>query len=135
MKMGNLRKDSDPPLCISEWGWQYHHIGLPEKTPIAGEKYIPGLRIFVEGFETCPFGIERMRFEEGCETVNLIREVPHIAFEVQDIEEALRRQDFRILTPPNSPGSGIRVAMIEHNGIPVELIEFSEEKKKRDREG
>jgi hypothetical protein len=122
------RKDSAPPLCISEWGWQYHHIGLPEITPIPGEKYIPHLKIFVEGFESSPFGIERMRFEEGCGINKLIREVPHIAFQVQNIEEALTHQDFNILTPPNSPGSGIRVAMIEHNGIPVELIEFSESK-------
>jgi hypothetical protein len=34
------------------------------------------------------------------------------------------RFDFNILTPPNSHGEGIRVAMIEHNGAPIELIEF-----------
>lgn len=26
--------------------------------------------------------------------------------------------------PPNTPGEGVRVAMIEHIGAPIELIEF-----------
>jgi hypothetical protein len=32
--------------------------------------------------------------------------------------------DFKVITQPNSPAEGIRVAMIEHNGAPIELIEF-----------
>jgi len=33
---------------------------------------------------------------------------------------------------PNPPSDGIRVAMIEHNGVPIELIEFENKKKTRD---
>ena len=51
--------------------------------------------------------------------------VPHIAFEVDDLDMELTRKKFNIITKPNSPGEGIRVAMIEHNGAPVELIEFN----------
>jgi hypothetical protein len=29
-----------------------------------------------------------------------------------------------VITEPNSPSDGTRVAMIEHNGAPIELIEF-----------
>jgi hypothetical protein len=49
--------------------------------------------------------------------------MPHIAFEVDDLAEALKGKE--ILTPPNSPGEGITVAMIVDNGAPVELISFS----------
>jgi hypothetical protein len=31
-------------------------------------------------------------------------------------------------TEPNSPSDGVRVAMIEHNGAPIELIEFVKNK-------
>ena len=48
----------------------------------------------------------------------------HIAFEVDDLDEELKRRDFELLTPPNPPSDGVRVAMIEHNGVPLELIEF-----------
>lgn len=40
------------------------------------------------------------------------------------LSKELRRHDFIILTPPTQPSKGVRVAMIEHNGAPVELIEF-----------
>jgi hypothetical protein len=29
-----------------------------------------------------------------------------------------------VITAPNSPAEGIRVAVIAHNGAPIELIEF-----------
>jgi hypothetical protein len=43
---------------------------------------------------------------------------------VQNLDEELDRNNFKIISCPNSPGSGVRVAMIEHNGAPVELMEF-----------
>jgi hypothetical protein len=33
--------------------------------------------------------------------------------------------NFKILSKHNTPSGDVRVAMIEHNGVPVELIEFS----------
>jgi hypothetical protein len=66
-----------------------------------------------------------MRYEADSPINELIKKVPHIAFEVDDLDLELSRQKFNIITEPNSPGTGIRVAMIEHNGAPVELIEFN----------
>ena len=57
--------------------------------PHPGEVYLPHLKIHVSGFETSPFGIEWMRFEPDCEISELVRTVPHIAFEVDDLEAAL----------------------------------------------
>jgi hypothetical protein len=54
-----------------------------------------------------------------------VRTVPHVAFEVDDLEQALRDCGAEVLTPPNSPSPGVRVAMIIDNGAPIELIEFS----------
>lgn len=34
--------------------------------------------------------------------------------------------DFKILTYPNAPMDGVRVAMIEYDGAPIELMEFDE---------
>lgn len=118
------RQDNEPPLAISEWGWRYHHIGIPTDKVIEGERYIPQYKLYVSGFDTSPYGIEWMRFENDSPVNDLIKLVPHIAFEVDDLDLELSRRDFDILTPPNSPGEGIRVAMIIHNGAPVELIEF-----------
>ena len=122
--MDTQRKENEQPLSISEWGWRYHHLGIPTDKPVDGETHLPQFKIFVSGFETSPFGIEWMRYEPDSTIDELIRSVPHIAFEVDDLDYELSRHDFNIITPPNSPGDGVRVAMINHNGAPIELIEF-----------
>lgn len=119
-----LRKDPDPPLCTGVWGWRYHHLGIPVDQPVEGERYLPQLKFFVSGFDTSPFGVEWMRFESDCPIHPLIQKVPHLAFEVDDLDHELAVRGLEILTPPNAPGQGLRVAMVLHNGAPVELMEF-----------
>jgi hypothetical protein len=92
------------------------------------ETYMPQFRFYVSGFSTSPFGIEWMRFEKDSPVDRLIQTVPHIAFEVNDIDHELATHNLNVLTSPNSHTEGIRVAMIEHNGAPIELIEFEKNK-------
>lgn len=120
--MNYTRKEHELPLATEKWGWKYHHIGIPVKEPIPGEKYIPHLKFYVKGFDTSPFGIEYMRFEDDSPFDELIKTVPHLAFVVPNIEEAIK--DFEILNEINSPMIGLKVAMIKHNGAPIELMEF-----------
>jgi hypothetical protein len=118
------RLDHEPPLATSSWGWRYHHTGIPTGRIMPGERYLAQFKLYVCGFDRSPFGIEWMRFESDSPIHPLIKTIPHIAFEVDDLDAELSRHDFHILTPPNAPGEGIRVAMIEHDGAPLELIEF-----------
>jgi hypothetical protein len=123
------RKEDELPLATKEWGWRYHHLGIPTNEAIKGEIYLPQFKLYVSGFDSSPYGIEWMRYEPDSPIDDLIKSVPHIAFEVDDLESELRNHDLKILTPPNAPAEGIRVAMILHNGAPIELIEFSKNKK------
>lgn len=123
--MNYVRKDFELPEAISNWGWQFHHLGIPTAEKMPSETYLPQFKFYVSGFQSSPFGVEWMRFEEDSPISALIQQVPHLAFEVHDLDFELGRHNFKILTPPNSPGEGIRVAMIEHNGAPIELIEFA----------
>ena len=88
------------------------------------EKYLPQFKFYVSGFSTSPFGIEWMRFEEDSPMHELIKTVPHLAFEVEDLDAELAKHNFKMLAEPNPPSDGVRVAMIEHNGAPIELMEF-----------
>lgn len=117
-----LRKDHEPPPAIAERGWRYHHLGIPTTIPRENELFLETFGLRVAGFNTSPYGIEWMRFEPDSPISELIRTVPHVAFEVDNLEEALVGKD--VLTWPNSPSDGTRVAMIIHNGAPIELIEF-----------
>jgi len=118
-----LRQEHEPPAAIAEWGWRYHHIGIPTDTPREGEIYLEKYRMHVSGFDTSPYGVEWMRFESESPVSLLVRSVPHLAFEVDDLDRALEGKE--LIDEPSSPMTGVRVAMILHDGMPVELLEFS----------
>lgn len=122
--MNKLRLEEELPLAVEGWGWKYHHLGIPTKEKMPGEKYLPQFKFYVSGFYDSPFGVEWMRFEVGSPVHPLIQKVPHLAFEVNDLDYELASHQFKIITEPNPPMEGVRVAMIEHNGAPIELIEF-----------
>ena len=81
--------------------------------------------MYVSGYESSPFGIEWMRFEPDSPLPDLVKTVPHVAFEVDDLEAALAGRE--ILIPPNSPSPGTTVAFIIDNGAPVELLQMDRE--------
>lgn len=101
---------------------RYHHIGLPTKEPREGEAYLEAYKVYASGFESSPFGVEWLRYEPGCSIPELVQQVAHVAFEVDDLEAELQGQE--ILIAPNSPSEGVRVAFILHDGAPVELLQF-----------
>jgi hypothetical protein len=78
--------------------------------------------MYVSGYDTSPFGIEWMRFEEGSTLPRLVQTVAHVAFEVDDLEAALVGRE--IIIEPNSPSPGVRVAFIVDDGAPVELMQI-----------
>jgi hypothetical protein len=123
--MNQKRLNHEPPSVVAKQGWRYHHIGIPTSTPHPHERYLPHLKMYVSGFESSPFGIEWVRFDSDCKISELVQTVPHIAFEVDDLETALLGQT--VLSEVSSPSDGVRVAMIITDGAPVELLEFRKE--------
>ncbi|MBV9572813.1 MAG: hypothetical protein JOY93_02075 [Acidobacteriales bacterium] len=103
---------------------RYHHIGIPTTQPRRGERYIEHLKIFLVGHENSEYGVEWMRFEPDAAVPQLVRQVPHVAFEVSDLTSELVGRE--ILIAPNSPSDGVRVAFIVENGAPIELMEFTD---------
>ena len=101
---------------------KYNHVGIPTKKKFEGEVDIPHLKITVSDHTDNPFGIQWMRYWDDAPYPALIKEVPHVAFEVENLDSALRDQ--KIIVESNSPTPGVRVAMIEVNGAPVELMEI-----------
>ncbi len=116
------RRDNEPPAATSRFGWRYHHLGIPNAQSHPGERYLDHLKITVCGFDSSLFGIEWMRFDPECDVPDIVRTIPHIAFEVDDLDKAL--VGFDVIIHPNSPSEGVRAAFIVENGAPIELIEF-----------
>jgi catechol 2,3-dioxygenase-like lactoylglutathione lyase family enzyme len=103
--------------------WKYHHLGIPTGTPKEGEEYLAEYGVHVSGYESSEFGVEWMRFDADSPLPELVKTVPHVAFEVDDLEKALNGRE--ILIPPNSPGPGLTVAFIDENGAPIEFLQFT----------
>ena len=118
------RNEFDFPQAVQEWGWKFHHLGIPTNEIKMNEEYLEKFKFSVSGFSESPFGVEWMRFETECEMPEIIQKVPHLAFVVSDLDFELNSRNFKILLEPNPPMKGIRVAMIEYDGTPIELMEF-----------
>ena len=116
------RQSHEPPAVVAKRGWRYHHLGIPTDVPRPNETYLAQFGLFVSGFPTSPHGIEWMRFEKDCPLHPLIKTVPHVAFEVDDLDAALEGEE--VIYPPGSPSEGVRAAMIVVDGAPIELIWF-----------
>jgi len=101
---------------------KYHHLGIPTTRELPEKDYIPHLKLYASGFEESSYGIEWMNFDNDCPLPDLVKSVPHIAFVVDDLTEALNGKE--ILIEPNSPSNGITVAFIVENGAPVEFLQF-----------
>ena len=117
------RKDHEQPAVIAKYGWRFHHIGIPTDKHRPEEQYLENLKMYVSGFQTSPYGIEWMRFEQDSPISELIKTVPHVAFEVDDLDAVLKGK--QLIGDVSSPSEGVRVAMIVENGAPIELLEFS----------
>ena len=101
---------------------KFNHIGIPTTARFEGEIDLPHLKMTVSDHENNPFGIQWQRYWEGAPYPDVVKTVPHVAFEVENIQSAI--QGHTVIIAPNSPSDGLTVAFIEVNGAPVELMEY-----------
>ena len=108
---------------------KYNHIGIPTTSNFEGEIDLPDLKMTVSDHENNPFGIQWQRYWDNAPYPDLVKTVPHVAFEVDDLNAAINGQ--KVLIHPNSPSEGLLVAFIEVNGAPVELMQYIESRETR----
>lgn len=102
---------------------KFNHVGIPVQGRFEGEIDLPHLKMTVSDHENNPYGIQWQRYWEDAPYPDLVKAVPHVAFVVDDLDEELKGKT--VIIKPNSPSEGLRVAFIEVNGAPVELMEYS----------
>lgn len=106
--------------------YKYHHIGIPTKEVVPGMIHVRHLKIWCTDHESNLFGIQWMKYDSDCSLPELVKTVTHVAFEVDDLQEAVKGK--KVIVPPNSPSPGVLVAMVEEAGAPVEFLQFSKKK-------
>lgn len=102
---------------------KYSHTGIPTQTPKEDEIYLEDFDIYCTDHESNPYGIQWMRYGKNCNLPNLVKEVTHVAFEVDNLEEAIKGKE--VIIKPNCPSKGVVVAFIVENGAPVEFLEYT----------
>ncbi|ADI37879.1 putative uncharacterized protein [Waddlia chondrophila 2032/99] len=101
----------------------FHHYGIPTTEQRDDETLVEvgGFKFYSTPFEGNRWHIQWHRFPEGHGLPELVTQVPHLAFQVDDLDREI--EGANILFGPYSPLEGYRVAMIEEQGVPIELVE------------
>jgi hypothetical protein len=68
---------------------KFNHVGIPAAGSFDGEIPLPHLKMTVIDHLNNPFGIQWQRYGEGAPYPELVKTVPHVAFEVEDLAAAL----------------------------------------------
>jgi hypothetical protein len=101
---------------------RYHHLGIPTTESRPGEVHLEHLQIFVSGYGKSPYNIEWTRYEDDAPYPEIVKTIPHVAFEVDDLEREIEGK--KVIIQPNSPSTGVIVAFIEDDGAPVEFLQI-----------
>ena len=101
----------------------YHHFGVNTQIQQKEETYLSPYKFYCTDHEAHPFGVQWMRYEKDCQLPQVVQQNAHVAFQVDDLEAAIK--DKKVIIQPNSPSAGITVAFIEEAGAPIEFLQKS----------
>ena len=98
---------------------QYHHLGIPTAVKRPNEFYMADVKLFVTDPSASEQGIEWLRFEEGSSLNPMIQTEAHLAYLVDDVEEAMKGKE--LVQEPWDANPTTRVGFVVEDG---QLVEF-----------
>ena len=102
---------------------KFDHIGLITNEKKNSESWVEQTRVWVTNPKEHPFSVEWLRYESDSPVIGPLREKPHVAFRVKNLEEASK--GLKILLDPFEVGGVVRAAFFElEDGSVVELMEY-----------
>jgi hypothetical protein len=104
---------------------QFHHIGLPTAESHAGEYFVSETRVWVTDPRKHPYRVEYLRFEPDSPVQGPVRDLPHVAYRVDDIQAELKNE--QVLIEPFQPSPNCTVAFILKDGAVIEFLNFEHE--------
>ena len=100
---------------------EFDHIGIPAPAKREGMRYLEAKRLWLTSPADHPYRVEWLWYEDGSPEVELVRTVPHVAYRVAWLEEAMA--GLSVLAEPFDVFGEVRVSFIEVDGAPVEFVE------------
>jgi hypothetical protein len=106
----------------------FEHIGIITTEPKPGERFVAATRVWRTDFTVHPFRVEWLRFEPDSPVPAAVREMPHVGYRVDDIQQAAR--GLKVLLEPFDVGPRIVGFYQTDDGA---VIEFQQYKKETER--
>ncbi|HXV58003.1 MAG TPA: hypothetical protein VD704_09055 [Gaiellaceae bacterium] len=100
---------------------QFDHIGIPAGAKREGMRYLESKRLWLTSPADHPYRVEWLWYEEESPEAELVRTVPHVAYLVESLDEALAGH--RVVAEPFDVFGEVRVGFVEVDGAPVEFVE------------
>ncbi len=72
---------------------KFHHVGYPTKKRIEGV-YYKDSQVTITDSTKHPYNIEKLYYDDDSTEPYLIKNVPHIAFEVENIYEEIKNKKY-----------------------------------------
>lgn len=104
---------------------QFHHIGLPTDESHCGEYFVEDTKVWVTDPRKHPCLVEYLRFEPDSPVTGPVRDLPHVAYRVDDIHAAIKGED--VILEPFEPSPNFTVAFILKDGAVIEFMKFENE--------
>jgi hypothetical protein len=104
--------------------FKYHHFGISTNLKKRNTFYLKDYKLYYSDHQANPFRIQWMKYDADCKLPNVVQKISHVAFQVNDLEEAIKHK--KVIIEPNSPSKGVLVAFIEENGAPIEFLQIDE---------
>jgi hypothetical protein len=101
---------------------RFHHVGVIADERQPGEIYVAETRVHVTNPADHPYRVEYLRFEPDSSVTGPVRDQPHMAFAVGDLEAEIAGE--KLLLGPFRPMEGLRVAFILKDGAVFEFMHF-----------
>jgi hypothetical protein len=102
---------------------QFHHMGLPTDDPQPDEVYVPETKVYVTDPLKHPYRVEYLRYEPDTPVTGPVRELPHMAFETDDLQRDIDGE--KVILGPFNPYEGLTVVFIEKDGAVFEFMQFA----------
>ena len=100
---------------------EFDHIGVPAAARRDGMRFLESKRLWLSSPAAHPYRVEWLWYEPDSPEVELVRTVPHVAYKVESLEDAMAGE--RMIVEPFDVFGEVRVGFIEVDGAPVEFVE------------
>ena len=103
---------------------EFDHIGVITNEKKEDEVWVEATRVWVTDYKKHPYKVEWLRYEQDSPVKGPVREMPHVAYRVENLKEASK--GMKILLEPFDVGFAVVGFYASKDGAVVEFLEYKE---------